>query len=54
MLQTPLSVSPPGEAAAEFDLWGAGGYGRLRDLPRPSMGGDLSLGITQFCVVLPL
>lgn len=53
MLQTPISVSPLGEAATEFDLWGDQGCGRFRDLFRGPVG-DLSSVIMQLCMVFPL
>lgn len=53
MLQTPIFVSPLGEAATEFDLWGDQGCGRFRDLFRGPVG-DLSSVIMQLCMVFAL
>lgn len=54
MLQTPISVSPLGEDATAFDLWGDQGCGKFRDLLRGPVGRDLSTVVVYFCMVLPL
>ena len=53
MLQTPISVSPLGEAVTGFDL-GETKAVRFRDLLRELVGRDLSPVMVQFCMVLPL
>lgn len=54
MLQTPISVSPLGEAVTEFDLWEDQSYGRSRDHLIRLMGGDLSPVTKQFFMAFPL